>query len=329
MSDRPDSKSTATGVTWAALIAAGLPREAAERVRLHRRVRSAGALAVRDGVYALPDAPETRAALGELERQIEQHRGTALPCLVTWLDPADERALGDRLDAERQRTRRESAAGIAHLERVLSGEARSSAAERRTAAARLARLRRRAGSTQPAAAAPLALPPAAGPRAIASRAPRPARGTEGYRARTWVTRRGVMVDRIASAWLIRRFVDAHARFRFVAPGAAAAAGEIRFDMPDGEFTHVGGACTFETLSGAFRPADAALHELAEIVHDLDIKDGKFGRMEAPGLAALISGLAAVEPDDAARLERGAPLFDFLYSSLGRGSAPQLPKGLLP
>lgn len=145
------------------------------------------------------------------------------------------------------------------------------------------------------AAAPEATPPAT-----------PERVQPG---RTWVTRPGVMVDRMASAWLIRRFIDPDARFRFGAPQA----GDLRFDMFDAEYTHEGDRCTFETLMRRFGLDAAGLAAIAEIVHDIDCKDGKFARDEAPGVASLIQGIAATTPHDAERLERGARLFDDLLA----------------
>ena len=143
-------------------------------------------------------------------------------------------------------------------------------------------------------------------------------GAEPVQARTWVTRRDVHVDRIASAWLIRRFVDAEARFKFVAAkGYRPEPGELRFDMFDGEYTHEGDRCTFETLLRRFDLTDPALHAIGEIVHDIDCKDGKFERAEAAGIKALVDGLTRTYADDVARLERGAAIWDDLHTQLSR------------
>lgn len=138
------------------------------------------------------------------------------------------------------------------------------------------------------------------------------------RGATWVTRRGVFVDRIASAWLIRRFIDADAEFRFVpARGYKRRPDELRFDMYQGEFTHVGDRCTFETLLEHFKLDDPALRAVGEIVHDIDCKDRKFVRDEAPGVAAVLRGIANATDDDAERIARGSPIFDSLYGQLRR------------
>src|SRR5262245_45740542 len=131
--------------------------------------------------------------------------------------------------------------------------------------------------------------------------------------RTWVTRKGVHIDRIASAWLIQRFIDIKARFKFVpARGYRPEAGELRFDMFEAEFTHDGDLCTFEVLLARLGLDDPALRPIAEIVHDIDLKDGKFARPEVAGIESLIAGIAVVHRDDDERLARGGAVFDALY-----------------
>jgi hypothetical protein len=149
----------------------------------------------------------------------------------------------------------------------------------------------------------------------------PAMETEkltSLKGRTWVTRANVHVDRMASAWLIRRWVDPEARFKWVAdrhyrPEAA----EIRFDMYQAEFTHEGDQCTFEVLIGRLELKDAALNAIAEIIHDLDLKDQKFGRKETAGVQQLLAGIVASQPSDDGRIERAMNLFDDLYHSFER------------
>jgi hypothetical protein len=139
--------------------------------------------------------------------------------------------------------------------------------------------------------------------------------------RTWVTREGVHVDRIASAWLIRRFIDERAHFRFVpSRGYAPRPGELRFDMLRGEYTHEGERCTFQTLLGRFALRDRALTALGEIIHDIDCKDERFGRPETAGVASLVRGIVDNFANDEERLERGHALFDDLYASLRKSRA---------
>jgi hypothetical protein len=135
--------------------------------------------------------------------------------------------------------------------------------------------------------------------------------------RTWVTRSNVHVDRMASAWLIRRFIDREAKFRFVSSRTRPAEGEIRFDMYEGEYTHEGDRCTFEVLLERFGLRDRGLRRLSEIVHEIDLKDEKYGRPESAGIALLVNGIVASTADDAERLERSRPLWEDLYTELGR------------
>ena len=149
--------------------------------------------------------------------------------------------------------------------------------------------------------------------AVASKTKAEPNLVESLRNRTWVTREGVYADRIASAWLIRRFIDPEARFKFVAgKGYRPQEGELRFDMFEAEFTHEGDKCTFEVLLERAGLEDSALRAIAEIVHDIDLKDDKFGRSEVAGIRTLIDGIRASTSDDARRIERGAEAFNDLY-----------------
>jgi hypothetical protein len=133
-----------------------------------------------------------------------------------------------------------------------------------------------------------------------------------------VTRKGIYVDRMASAWFIRRFVDPGARFKFVPPkGYKPVSGELRFDMFEAEFTHEGDRCTLEVLIERVGRQDPALNRIAEIVHDIDLKDSKFGRHETPGIEQVIAGIAMAHKDDEARLNRSSAVFDDLYEYFKR------------
>jgi len=135
--------------------------------------------------------------------------------------------------------------------------------------------------------------------------------------RTWATRRGLHVDRMASAWLIRRFIDPEAQFKFVAPrGYRPEPGELRFDMYDAEYTHQGELCTFQVLLRRFGLSDPALAPIGEIIRDIDCKDAKYGRGETAGIAAVIDGIAGAEAEDSQRLARSAPVFEGLLKHFG-------------
>ena len=131
----------------------------------------------------------------------------------------------------------------------------------------------------------------------------------------WVTRERPKTDRIACPWLIRRFIDPRARFKFVeARGYRPRSGELRYDMVDAEYTHVGSDCTFQTLVKRFDLNDRALNAVGEIVHDIDCKDDLFNRRETAGVASLIRGIVNANATDAARIQRGLAAFDDLYAS---------------
>ena len=137
-----------------------------------------------------------------------------------------------------------------------------------------------------------------------------------FQGRRWVTRRGIKVDRTACCWLILRFIDANATISFVDPNQYVHRdGEIRFDMFEGEITHEGDRCSFEVLSERCDLRAPALGAVAEIVHDLDLKDAKFGRPETAGVAAMLEGLALRHQDDQQRMKEGLIIFDSLYARL--------------
>ncbi|MBI5196876.1 MAG: chromate resistance protein [Nitrospirae bacterium] len=139
---------------------------------------------------------------------------------------------------------------------------------------------------------------------------------EDYRRRTWVTRKGPFVDRIASAWLVKKFIDNEATFRFIQENEAQKAGlrDVLFDIKAGEFTHTGGMCTFEVLLKCFRIKDKALKTISEIVHELDLKDGVYAPQESRGIEEILRGIRKSSKDDSEILERGMEVFEFLYSS---------------
>ncbi|MGH7834281.1 MAG: chromate resistance protein ChrB domain-containing protein, partial [Candidatus Binatia bacterium] len=141
---------------------------------------------------------------------------------------------------------------------------------------------------------------------------------EHFQGKVWVTRKGVHIDRMASAWLIRRFIDSDASFKFVpAKGYRPVVNEMRFDMFEAEFTHEGDCCTFEVLIDRTGLDDPGLRLIAEIVHDIDLKDSKFERPEALGIERLIAGIAMAHKDDETRLIRGTAVFDDLYEYFRR------------
>ena len=291
---------------WVLLIHQLPPKPDYVRVKVRRRLAALGAVALKSTVYALPFNEKTLEDFQWLRREIVAEQGEATLVSATFIDGVTDRDLVNRSqrdrNAEYEELVAEAAAADADLDRLrqrlLAIEARDhfTGSGRAEAEAAIRRLEAVPGETAPAG-----LTSEPGPRPSGA---------------TWVTRQGVFVDRIASAWLIRRFIDPDARFRFVVPqGYQPEPGELRFDMFEGEFTHVGGGCTFETLLARFRLTDPALEIVGRIVHDIDCKDDKFGRPENGWVASLLRGIALTHPSDSARIEAGMTLFDALHASL--------------
>ncbi len=131
----------------------------------------------------------------------------------------------------------------------------------------------------------------------------------------WVTRRNLHVDRTASAWLIRRFIDQDATFAFVPAGTDPATVDgATFDMRGGAFSHDDGRCTFQALFEHFGlTGDGALVEMGRIIHDADVPPARTTRREAAGIDALLRGVQLGVPDDLEKLEVSRPMYDALYT----------------
>jgi len=295
------------------------------RVKVWRRLQRIGAVPVKNSVWVLPHSDQALEDFRWLLQEIVQGGGEGSVCrgdFVDGLSDPDIEALFRQARAAdyaaiardaKSLVRKPPPADVARLNQRLTEVAAIdyfSAPGRRTVEPALARLEARVRGAEPRD----------DPKGHGGRRSGRVRG------RTWVTRRGVFVDRIASAWLIKRFIDPDARFKFVAPdGYVPRKGELRFDMFEAEYTHQGDRCTFETLVRRFRLRDPALRAIGEIVHDIDCKDTKFGRREAAGVEQLLGGIARESATDTTRLRRGAIVFDNLYQSFvgsQRGSVPR-------
>jgi len=302
--------------TWQVLIVS-LPREPSSlRVRAWRRLKALGALALKNGVYVLPAANETVEQFQWLSQEVQRDGGEATLLRVERIEnmPDDEivrrfreardpdyRALTERYrrllrTAERSRGLRTVDEEAARLGREL-GRLRESDYFDAPAGRETARMKEQL-EARLAPAHPAGPPPRLGHES----------------GRTWVTRPRPHVDRLASAWFIRRFVDPEARFVFAAPDARPA-DAVAFDMAGVELGHHGDHCTFETLLAASGRRDRRLQAMAEIVHETDLRDGKFAREEARGLDLAVRSLLAALADDQAVLTAGLTLFEGLYASI--------------
>lgn len=313
---------------WLVLFHSLPPKPDYLRVKVGRELRRLGAIALKNSVYVLPSTPHYREALLRVAQEILDLGGDAVACEAGLVAGLSDAAIEDRFREARNAEYTEVAASVRQLSIVLRAS-RVDGVARRAAVRKFGRLERR--FTDIAARDPFAAAEretVAGLLSLvedlAQGVARPARDdlrlAAPPRAAVWVTRAGVRVDRIASAWLVRRFIDRKARFKFVSGhGYRPARGEIRFDMAGAEFTHEDDRCTFEVLLQRFRLDDSALQSIAEIVHDLDFRDARFARPEGAGVGRLIAGIAAGTPDDGTRLTQGATIFDGLYQSFRKRS----------
>jgi len=316
--------------SWLLLIHQLPAKPAYLRVKIWRRLQDLGAIAVKNAVHALPMNEETQEDFEWLLREIVEGGGEAVVCEARLIDGLSDQEVRALFDQARDADYEEVAKDARALAKSLRPNAKPDAiAEHRIQVARLRKRlaqvvsidffgaigREKAEGLLRGLEARLSEGEAVKDKArIDSR--ESAFGT--LRDRTWVTRQGVYVDRIASAWLIRRFIDPEARFKFVSGKRYRPDdGELRFDMFEAEFTHEGDKCTFEVLLDRVAAKDPALRAIAEIIHDIDLKDNKFGRDEAVGIRTMIDGIALTTPDDLERIARGTELFNNLYEVFGK------------
>jgi hypothetical protein len=297
------------------------------RVRTWRRLQELGAIGLKQSVYVLPDSAEAREDFEWLKVEIEGSGGEASVFLADALDAGADAGLVEEFRRTRQAAYAELAAELQRVQRA--GTARSRQTGRRD---RLARYRQRLaaiekidffGSAGRDRVMALLAAAAGGARNASSKAGGEA--GDQYRNRLWVTRKLPGVDRMGSAWLIRRFIDPAARFDFCADAQHVPPGAVSFDMFGGEFTHEGPHCTFETLCARFAIDDPAVTRLAELVHDIDLKDALFGAPEVPTVSAAIEGLQLSRADDHTLLEQGMSLFEALYRSFSQSGAKPGPR----
>jgi hypothetical protein len=323
---RPRTPRGGEAAEWLLLVHQLPPKPAYLRVKVWRRLQSLGAVTLRNAVYALPASEQTREDLEWVLKEVIEGGGEGMICEARLVDGLSDREVRELFNQARESDYDSVIKPARDLGEMLAGDA--SATVRSDARARLARLKQEAAriteidffgangrDTIEGLLATLdallredeTMNEPEGSTSSASDGIGPLKG------RTWVTREGVYVDRIASAWLIRRFLDAEARFKFVpGKGYVPEPGELRFDMFEAEFTHEGDNCTFEVLLARTGLDDPALTAIAQIVHDIDLKDGKFAREETSGIAHLITGLTITNKEDEKRLERGATVLDDLY-----------------
>ena len=319
---------------WLILVHQLPPLPSNVRVRTWRRLQQLGAVAVKQSVYVLPDTPESREDFEWLKVEIEGAGGEAIVYSADHVDAAAEAALIEQFRLLRQQAYTELASELQRIQRPRasrqgpSGRRRNLAHYRERCAA-IERVDFFGSAGRDRVVTLLAQLEAAAPSAAKGKGQPPKGGPEDavqYEGRLWVTRPRPGVDRMASAWLIRRFIDSTARFAFITD-LKTAGDALPFDMFGAGFGHQGDRCTFETLTTRFGIIDPAVARIAEIVHDLDLKDGKFGAAEAATLGIAIDGLQLSSMDDSMLLDQGMILFEALYRSFGQSIRRSRPRSV--
>jgi hypothetical protein len=310
--------------TFLLLIVSLPPSPSSLRVRVWRRLRALGAVALKRTVYLLPDTPDNYEQFQWLGQEIQRERGETILLRVDQIenmsrtdivrlfhearDP-EYRQLAARYRKLMQTLERKSAAASARVDRDLAQLQKDFQKLRELdffdapGRAEVERLREAIDMRKRPAEEP-------------TRRDKPTLDLRTLRGRRWITRPRPHVDRIASAWLIRRFIDPEATFLFAAPPDFPP-DAIPFDTPGAELSHFGNDCTFETLVKRAGLRDRRLTHLAEIIHEADLRDGKFPRDEARGIDLAIRGFLAAHSDDHEVLTHGLALFEGLYAGASR------------
>jgi hypothetical protein len=304
------------------LLLVGLPPTPSSlRVRVWRRLRSLGAVPLKRSAYLLPDTPERYEDFQWLAQEIEREGGEATLIRVQQIENVAEADVLRLFHEPRDRDYRQLAV---RYRKALAALDQKSAPKRARAAEELSRLTREhqrvrdidffdaPGGAEVRRLEEVIAMRTRRPESIRAE-PRSTLDLGTLRGRRWVTRPRPHIDRIASAWLIKRFIDAEAEFVF-APPAAFPADAIPFDAPGVELSHQGEDCTFETLVKRARLRDRRLLRLAEVVHEADLRDGKYPHEEARGIDVAVRALLAASPDDHQVLAQGMAMVEGLYAT---------------
>ncbi len=289
------------------------------RVTLWRQLRRLGAISPAGSLYLLPASDEAAEAFQWMTEEVRQAGGDALVLHVSRSEGLSDAQVTELFNAARSAEYAELDEQTTALEQTIRPDMEPKDQDKIVEA--LARLRRRHAEivrvdyfgcpAEQALAIRLARIEAMlrsgeeAPRAItpASR--------EQYQASRWVTRPRPHVDRLACAWLIRRFINPQAQIRYA---TTPEPGEVLFDMAEGGFGHQGNLCTFETMLLAFGLDDPALRGLVEIIHEIDLRDGRYLRPETAGIDAVLRGWQQAGLTDAELERNGSALFEALYAA---------------
>jgi len=300
------------------------PTPSSLRVRVWRRLRSLGAIPLKRSAYLLPDTPERYEDFTWLAQEVQREGGEATLIRVQQIENVTHEDVLRLFHEPRDQDYRQLAARYRKLLQSLDKKSAAKSGRVQDELARLAKdhqrihdidfFEARGGAEVRRLEEAIAMRTRR-PESLRREEP-PALDLSKLRGRQWVTRPRPHIDRIASAWLIKRFIDAEAQFVF-APPAEFPKDAIPFDAPNVELSHQGEDCTFETLVKRARLRDRRLVRLAEVVHEADLRDGKYAHEEARGIDVAIRALLAASPDDHTVLTQGMALFEGLYATTSR------------
>ncbi|WP_336315896.1 chromate resistance protein ChrB domain-containing protein [Stutzerimonas stutzeri] len=304
-------------VHWLCLILALPTSNAAERMRAWRALKAAGAAVLRDGVYLLPDQPACRESMSRVERDILGGEGYA--CVLPVCDPQGERfvSLFSRA-SEYDSLRAEADAQLIQVTPKTALSLTRQARKLRKAYAQLTEIDFFPDAAQQQADARLRELELAISRALSRDEPSSQEqalerlSLHEFKGRTWATRCRPWVDRLASAWLIRRFIDPAARILWLPTPEACPSEALGFDFDGARFSHVGDRVTFETIQASFSLAAPGLDRVAAVVHYLDI--GGTQPAEAAGVERVLAGLRASLESDDELLDAACAIFDGLLAA---------------
>jgi hypothetical protein len=300
------------------------PTPSSLRVRVWRRLRSLGAVALKRSAYLLPDTPERYEDFQWLAQEIQREGGEATLIRVQQIENVGHGDVLRMFHEPRDQDYRHLAVRYRKLLQSLDRKSAAKSVRVQDELVRLAKEHQRIRDIDffdaPGGAEVRRLEEAIAMRTrrpeSSRRDERPSLDLTKLQGRRWVTRPRPHIDRIASAWLIKRFIDPQAEFVF-APPAEFPKDAIPFDAPGVELSHHGEDCTFETLVKRARLRDRRLVRLAEVVHEADLRDGKYPHEEARGIDVAVRALLAASPDDHHVLAQGMSLFEGLYATSPR------------
>ncbi len=302
-----------TTVPWLLLVFSLPTKSASQRVEIWRKLQRYGVLPLRSSGYVLPNSPVNRERMEWLATAIRTYKGQASVVQVQGFDDIPEERMKRLFVEARSRDYQK----LLHEAKKVLALPRT-----RRPSGRLNRIRRRFLEIQeidffksPLASKLEQLLTRADETESAKHGSGRKQKSGQYVSRLWITRHRPGIDRVSSAWLIRRYIDPKARFVFGSdPSSQPEA--IPFDMycPEG-FGHRGDHCTFETLCKEFAIRDSRVKRIAQIIHDADLGDEKFGRVEGQGLDSVLNGWAKQDMPDNELLQRGMTLIEGLYESM--------------